>query len=344
MHRHQQRRLKIRTAIFVIFGALLAFGATNRVGLTQDTPSSMVYLPYVTGGNGTLPTEVEAVEFDLSSPSEEQLDALNHAVEHAGLRMKREPGKLTILHEENGTERTVMTLNCLDKKCKNLTASNLSAEDGLKITIRVNGTLSAIVEQVSRRLVIVSFLVDGTVIENIEFNCRNCDIDIDIPADMAEPTATPVPVDPPVEEPTATPTDEPPVEEPTATPTDEPPVEEPTATPTDEPPVEEPTATPTDEPPVEEPTATPTDEPPVSTVRQYWHAPGSHDDLNVHEHGDAPPDWADEFSMASFGHPVMFGGDESTPNENVLKHQAYKGFLMDAVTPAGLTSTSAIMP
>lgn len=80
--------------------------------------------------------------------------------------------------------------------------------------------------------------------------------------------------------------------------------------------------------------ATPTTQPtakPVSTTNQpsqYWHAPDSHDGLNVHEHGDAPPDWANEFSQKNFGHPVMFGGDEATPNENLLKHQAYKGFLM----------------
>lgn len=84
-------------------------------------------------------------------------------------------------------------------------------------------------------------------------------------------------------------------------------------------------------------TASPT---PVATVStqpnntkqpsQYWHPPGSHDGLNVHEHGDAPPEWANDFSQKNFGHPVMFGGDEATPNENVLKHQAYKGFLMRA--------------
>lgn len=59
-----------------------------------------------------------------------------------------------------------------------------------------------------------------------------------------------------------------------------------------------------------------------------WHAPGTHDGLNAHEHGDAPPDWASGFSRDNFGHGVVFGGDEATPNENAMKHQAYKGFLI----------------
>lgn len=67
-----------------------------------------------------------------------------------------------------------------------------------------------------------------------------------------------------------------------------------------------------------------------SQPNQYWHEPANHDGLNVHEHGDRPPQWAQDFSQKNFGHPVMFGGDEATPNENILKHQAYKGFLMQA--------------
>jgi hypothetical protein len=62
-----------------------------------------------------------------------------------------------------------------------------------------------------------------------------------------------------------------------------------------------------------------------------WHEPGAHDGLNVHEHGDAPPSWADAFSQTHFGHPVVFGGDEATSaHENGHKHQAYKGFAMRA--------------
>jgi len=61
-----------------------------------------------------------------------------------------------------------------------------------------------------------------------------------------------------------------------------------------------------------------------------WHPPGAHDGLNVHEHGDAPPAWADKFSTDNFGHPVIWGGDESTPSENNYKHQAYKGIAMTA--------------
>lgn len=61
---------------------------------------------------------------------------------------------------------------------------------------------------------------------------------------------------------------------------------------------------------------------------QSWHAPAAHDGMNVHEHGDKPPQWADDWSNKNFGHPVMFGGDEmSSPMEQSMKHQAYKGFL-----------------
>lgn len=86
-----------------------------------------------------------------------------------------------------------------------------------------------------------------------------------------------------------------------------------------------PTPEPTDIP--VDPTATPTP-PPVSDTMSYCHAtPMAHDGLNIHEHGDCPPDWANQWSMANFGHPVIYGGDEATPNENAMKHQAYKGFL-----------------
>lgn len=69
---------------------------------------------------------------------------------------------------------------------------------------------------------------------------------------------------------------------------------------------------------------------PSTQASTHWHAPGTHDGLNIHEHGDKPPAWADEFSQRHFNHPVVFSGDEATPNENALKHQAYKGFLMRA--------------
>ena len=55
-----------------------------------------------------------------------------------------------------------------------------------------------------------------------------------------------------------------------------------------------------------------------------WHPPTDH------EHGDPPPRWADEWSCESFGHPVIFGGDEATPNENQMKHEAYKGYAFTA--------------
>ena len=65
---------------------------------------------------------------------------------------------------------------------------------------------------------------------------------------------------------------------------------------------------------------------PVSNSMQLWHAPGAHDGLNPHEHGDKPPAWADDFSQVNFGHPVIFGGDErSGEMEVTMKHQAFKG-------------------
>jgi len=80
-------------------------------------------------------------------------------------------------------------------------------------------------------------------------------------------------------------------------------------------------------------TATATQLPPPATETpipsgaslQFWHQPGAHDGLNAHEHGDKPPAWADEWSMANFGHPVFYGGDEETAHENHFKHIAYKG-------------------
>lgn len=73
-------------------------------------------------------------------------------------------------------------------------------------------------------------------------------------------------------------------------------------------------------------TATPTI-PPVAY--STWHAPTDH------EHGDAPPAWANEWSQQTFGHPVVFGGDEATPNENLHKHQAYKGYTFTKVSDNG---------
>ena len=65
-----------------------------------------------------------------------------------------------------------------------------------------------------------------------------------------------------------------------------------------------------------------------------WHAPTDH------EHGDAPPAWADAFSCASFGHPVVFGGDESTPGEvaghhEPMTHIGFKGFAWTATADDG---------
>lgn len=64
---------------------------------------------------------------------------------------------------------------------------------------------------------------------------------------------------------------------------------------------------------------------------EVWHAPGAHvlpdgSMSNVHEHGHKPPQWADDFSMANFGHPVIYGGDEKSGEMEVMhKHEAYQG-------------------
>lgn len=73
------------------------------------------------------------------------------------------------------------------------------------------------------------------------------------------------------------------------------------------------------------PTATHEHEPPVA-IGNTWHAPGAHDGLPAHEHGAAPPQWVTDFSMANFGHGLIYGGDEGTPRENELKHWAFKGY------------------
>lgn len=78
------------------------------------------------------------------------------------------------------------------------------------------------------------------------------------------------------------------------------------------------------------PTATPS----VDTAKLAWHAPGAHSGLNVHEHGDSPQDFFQAWSIATFGHSIVYGGDEaSSPMENGMKHQAFKG--IRAVTVAG---------
>lgn len=90
-----------------------------------------------------------------------------------------------------------------------------------------------------------------------------------------------------------------------------------------------PTFTPTP-PPTQTPVPLPT------TYMDRWHGVGRHDGLNYHEHGDPPPTWADEFSLTHFGHLVIFGGDEATPDENTLKHQGYKGFLLTPEQTGGV--------
>ena len=85
------------------------------------------------------------------------------------------------------------------------------------------------------------------------------------------------------------------------------------------------------EEPVEEPGTPPVEEPGDdgdngdhhggSGSMHEWHAPGSHDGLINHDHGDAPPQWVfDAGYTPGYDHPGM------TPNENALKHTAMKGF------------------
>jgi hypothetical protein len=63
-----------------------------------------------------------------------------------------------------------------------------------------------------------------------------------------------------------------------------------------------------------------------------WHPGTVNGCATGHEHGDAPPQWATDFSQARFGHGIVYGGDEaSSAAENSMKHPAFKG----------LTATSA---
>jgi hypothetical protein len=48
--------------------------------------------------------------------------------------------------------------------------------------------------------------------------------------------------------------------------------------------------------------------------------------LSPHEHGDPPPEWANNWSVSEFGHGVVYGGDEQTPNEDLLKPWFFKGY------------------
>lgn len=108
--------------------------------------------------------------------------------------------------------------------------------------------------------------------------------------------------------------------------------DEPASEPTEPPstPTAEPTTEPTEPPatPTTEPTAEPTEEPggePSETGA--WHA------ATDHEHGDAPPQWVTDWSMENFGHGVIYGGDEQTPNEWVNKPRAFKGALVRQFNP-----------
>jgi hypothetical protein len=57
-----------------------------------------------------------------------------------------------------------------------------------------------------------------------------------------------------------------------------------------------------------------------------WHAPGTHDNLNRHEHGDSPQPFFESWSTLELGRGITYGGDEaSSPTENSMKHQAFKG-------------------
>lgn len=76
---------------------------------------------------------------------------------------------------------------------------------------------------------------------------------------------------------------------------------------------------------------------------EVWHAPGAHilpdgNLSNVHEHGDAPPQWVNDYTVATFDHPLIYGGDErSSEAEVTRKHQAYGGFNF-AFTPNGCST------
>lgn len=87
------------------------------------------------------------------------------------------------------------------------------------------------------------------------------------------------------------------------------------------------TSTPTEH--AHEPTITPSGD---LQAWEVWHPVGAHilpdgGISGVHEHGQKPPQWVDDFALANFGHPLIYGGDErSSEMEVTMKHEAYGGF------------------
>lgn len=97
------------------------------------------------------------------------------------------------------------------------------------------------------------------------------------------------------------------------------------------------TLTPTNTVIVETPAPTETLIPADTPTSEYqawevWHPVGAHElpdgsMSGVHEHGQKPPQWVDEWSMENFGHPLIYGGDEASGEMEIMhKHEAYGGF------------------
>jgi len=116
--------------------------------------------------------------------------------------------------------------------------------------------------------------------------------------------------------------------------------ESPTPSPTD---TAEPTAQATDTPIPATSTPVPTNTPDTSAA-EVWHAPGAHvgldgSMLNAHDHGKPVPqcvaNWIAQNADVLGTDHLVFGGDESTPNENLKKHQGFKIYSDTFIDKAG---------
>jgi|GEM_PF-1536378 len=195
----------------VLLGMLTFLRAQNQPVVAQSDSAGQVFLPMIMSQNSTEATEVF---YNIDSPTEDQLNALTTSVEPTGLKVASGPGTLALYSETNGVRKTLIDITCTGQQCTNNTVqvsgavpADSQSGDNLKITISVNGVLKVIVEQVTQKLVTVSFVENDVVTKILKFRCSNCDIKVDIPSDVIEPTGTPAPAPSttPSPAPTATP-------------------------------------------------------------------------------------------------------------------------------------------
>lgn len=107
-----------------------------------------------------------------------------------------------------------------------------------------------------------------------------------------------------------------------------------------------PTPTATAQPVEPTPTATATAMPSADMVDMLWHAPMTHGDRPLHEHGDPPPSWVlDWAGVTEVAQMPLFTHAASTPGENVAayKHTAFKGWAGQFQTTSGPVQWYAVL-